>query len=174
MPRAYLAALIVTNYVIGHISPPAYGQLRHTGKPLPTGGQDAVIAERALAVEAGLCGQASSLAMVLYGRLRVKARQLDILYPEGGHTTVEVRYDGGWHWFDPILGYHYVEADNVLSLIDALQHPDPGPLRAGSVSLWAQLVRRMGLIMPADLDPVSLPTWRVTPHNSTKVLASCE
>lgn len=170
-PLGYIQASVVSTYVAGHLSPIAYATMRRDGIPLPTGGQNAEIAELALASGAGLCGQASSAAMVLYDRLGAEARQLDIWHAQGGHTTVEVRYEDGWHWFDPIFATHYSDGGNVLGLLDVLRHPEPGGILVNGRAVRTQFLRQFGLILPVGADVTDLRDWRITPHNSPEVMA---
>jgi hypothetical protein len=166
---AYLQALAVNSYVVGHVSAPAYGYLKEfTDGQLPSGDDNAEIAEAALEAGAGICGQAAATAMTLYQALGLPARQLIVSYPGNGHTTVEVQYDGAWHWFDPTFGYFYRAPDaapsDVASLVDVLGMSGQERERSyvGNDSLlWAQMVRAAGTGAGAGLDVVELPDLRV-------------
>jgi hypothetical protein len=126
LPRDYLIALATMNYVGGHVSTAEYGYLRAKHQPLPR------TAAQALAMQAGICGAASTTVIAILDRFHVQARRVNVYYstphaPHNGHTTVEVLYGGTWHWFDPTWGTMYVPRkgppSNVLSLLQVLRLP---------------------------------------------------
>lgn len=124
LPRSYLISLAAMSYVGGHVSAAQYGYLRATQQPLPR------TAAEALGMQAGICGAASTTLIAILDRFHIQARRVDIYYstpdaPRNGHTTVEVRYGGVWHWFDPTWGTMYVPPKgspaHVLSLLQVLK-----------------------------------------------------
>jgi hypothetical protein len=124
LPHDYVVSLAAMTYVVGHVSAPQYGYLKTAHKPLPQ------TPAEALAEQAGICGQAASTMLAILGHFHVPARRVAIYYStpharKNGHTTVEVRYDGAWHWFDPTWGTIYVQPKTaqwrVLSLVHVLR-----------------------------------------------------
>jgi hypothetical protein len=125
LPPDYVAALVVTEYVAGHVSRMIYNYLIERGEPTPGGASEAEIAEKALVSGAGICGAATATARTLYERLGVEARSIQAFYRQpdgtlGGHITTEVYYDDGWHWFDPMWGAFFRDGD-VLPLVDVVR-----------------------------------------------------
>lgn len=172
-PREFLVALAVNDAIGSRLSVLRYWDLVKHRKRLPTGGDDGEIAALALEAGAGLCGQASSVAMELYERLGVDARQLDVITPDAGHTTVEVWYDG-WHWFDPLFGYFYRSRDarpwEVYSLVQALWHSDAATIRVcNDARLDAQVIRGLGRGIRDGLDVKDAGAYRVTFHNGEEI-----
>jgi hypothetical protein len=169
----YLAALAVTGYVNGHVSASLYGYRQAKGYPLPVDQSPERTAELALEYGAGICEQSMAAAMTLYERLGVRARRVDVLSPEDGHTTTEVWYGGAWHWFDPTFGYFYRDRggdpDDVDSLVEVMSTTDP--LREKVVAesrLWAQVTDETDSEAGNGLEVTALPiVWVVTADPST-------
>lgn len=159
---AYLIALAVNSYVVGHVSAPAYGYLRVIeGSPVP-GSTDSI-----LRTGAGICGEASTTAISLYSALGVETRRLVAWYdlPDGttaGHTTVEVRYADTWHWFDPTWGVFY-EGEGVHSFLEVIEMTPEARAAAyvGNDSLlWMRAVRASG-VLDGPLAFLGFPSVRV-------------
>lgn len=171
VPREYLTALATGEEVRYRLSALRYRHLRESGRKLPTGGDDAVISELALKARAGLCGQSSSLAMMIYRQLGVTARQLDLLHAGGGHTTPEVWYEDGWHWVDPAFGYFYRQplgkAWDVQSVVEAAM--SPGVRVDCDALLWPQIASMLGERLESGLDILSAPDLRVTLHQGAEL-----
>lgn len=150
LPHDYLVSLSAMSYVVGHVSAPQYGFLETTHRALPT------TPTEALAQQAGICGQAASTMLAILRHFDVRARRVAVYYStprarSNGHTTVEVRYDGSWHWFDPTWGTIYVRPHTpqwrVLSLVGVLElsPPEQRSARIGDDSLlWNRAVTAAG------------------------------
>ena len=151
VPRGYLVALATMSYIVGHVSASQYGYLNEIAhEPLPAD------ANSTLAAQAGICGGATTTMLAILEKLHLPARRVDVYYPtpatpSNGHTTVEVKYDGRWHWFDPTWGTVYVPSgkpqSDVLSLVQVLNLP--AALRAkyrigNDARLWEQTVLAAG------------------------------
>jgi hypothetical protein len=164
------------NYVAGHVSATQYGYLTEIARqPGP------VTPEDALQMQAGICGNARDTMLAILGRLHVEARSVDVYYstpsaPRNGHSTVEVRYRGAWHWFDPTWATMYVKRGNpqwkVLSLVDVLTLP-PAKQRADRIGndtmLWERAVTAAGhsLAVETGMLFLTLPHLRVEAGSST-------
>jgi hypothetical protein len=166
--REYVAALTVNSYVVGHVSAPAYGYLQEIARVEVPSGDPSQMAEASLQAGAGICSQASGTAIALFDALGIPARQLLVLHNAGAHSTVEVQYDGAWHWFDPTFGYFYrppgAAPSDVASLVEVLGMSPQERERSyvGNDSLlWAQMVRIAGTSERAGLDVVELQDLRV-------------
>jgi hypothetical protein len=158
------------SYVVGHVSAPQYGYLRDIAhQPLPR------TAAEALEMQAGICGNAATTMLAILGRFHIQARRVNIYYstPDAatnGHTTVEVRYGGLWHWFDPTWGTLYVPPNgpqwHVLSLLQVLGL-SPRAQRAARVGddtlLWSRAVAAAGHSFGIDTGKLflALPHLRV-------------
>jgi hypothetical protein len=169
-PRPYVVALAAMSYVVGHVSAPQYGYLHEIAhQPLPTDAQES------LQTQAGICGNATAAMLAILNRLHVEARRVNIFYstphaPINGHTTLEVRYDGAWHWFDPTWGTIYIRPKtpqwDVLSLVDVLRLP-PAEQRSNRIGddsrLWARVVTTAGRSLGIETGMlfVTLPHLRV-------------
>jgi transglutaminase-like putative cysteine protease len=106
------------DYVVGHVSPTAYGYLEIFGGQLPGPTPDAV-----LGAQAGLCGDAALAFAAIVKRLGLGARSVQFYYDDSGvpanHIAVEVSYGGGWHYFDPTYGVFWTDSTgNALSITD--------------------------------------------------------
>jgi hypothetical protein len=143
LPHEELVALAVNSYVVGHVSAPAYGYLAASGIDM----EDWTI-EQVLTAGAGICGEASSVAEGLYSEMGVETRRLVAWYPEGGHTTVEVWYDGDWHWLDPTWGMFYTAPDGDIYALTETLRLTPSKRAAAVVTnesrLWTQVTRLAG------------------------------
>jgi hypothetical protein len=151
LPHAYVVSLAAMSYVVGHVSAPQYGYLHEIAhRALPKDAEDS------LETQAGICGNAQMAMIAILNRLHVEARAVSVSYPtphapRNGHATVEVRYGGTWHWFDPTWGTIYVRPKapqwNVLSLVDVL-NLSPGRRRAARIGddarFWARIVTAAG------------------------------
>ena len=170
LPHNYLVALAAMSYVAGHVSATQYGYLTQIAhRPAP------VNAEEALQLQAGVCGSARDTMLAILRRLHTKARSVDAYYstpdaPVNGHSTVEVWYQGAWHWFDPTWATIYVKPGTsqwkVLSLVDVLRLPPARQhaYRIGSdTMLWERAVTAAGhsLGIETGMLFVTLPHLRV-------------
>lgn len=124
LPHDYLVSLAAMSYVVGHVSAAQYGYLETAHHALPQ------TPAEALAEQAGICGQAASTMLAILNHFHVRARRVAIYYSTphtrvNGHTTVEVRFEGAWHWLDPTWGTVYVRPNTpqwrVLSLVQVLR-----------------------------------------------------
>ena len=150
LPRDYLISLATMSYVGGHVSAAQYGYLRAEHQPLPR------TAAETLATQAGICGNASTTMIAILQRFHVQTRRVNVYYPtphapHNGHTTVEVRYGGAWHWFDPTWGTMYVprtgSPSRVLSLVQVLRLSPAARQRdrlGDDTRLWDRAVAAVG------------------------------
>jgi transglutaminase superfamily protein len=154
-PRGELIALAALSYTVGHVSAPAYGYLHliERSQSLPAD------AETSLRAGAGICGNAVNVFGSIVEALGLEVRRIGIYFctplaPGNGHSTAEVSYGEGWHWFDPTWGLFFREpGGRVLSLVEALELPAES--RAGSrvgfdSLLWHQVVAAAGPDLAAE------------------------
>jgi hypothetical protein len=153
LPRDHLLALSTMNYVVGRVTAPAYGYRRDvTREALPDGGTTDVVARRALAMQAGICGHATHTMLAILSRLGVRSREVQLYFstpgaPRNSHAGVEVHYHDAWHYFDPTWGsvYRYPEAAPaaLLSAHAIALLPNQSRARARqdhATLLWRQVV----------------------------------
>lgn len=123
---SYVYSVCIMNYVVGHVSAPAYGYLNSKGNP--TGGD----VEDVLNREAGICGAARLVFEDISRSLGVKTRSVFVFYPHpngtkdiAGHTFSEAFWGGKWHYLDPTWGVFYRKPgnpqDDILSIIEVLE-----------------------------------------------------
>lgn len=176
LPRPYVVSLATMSYVVGHVSAPQYGYLRYIAhQPLPR------TAAEALEMQAGICGNAATTMQTMLAHFHVEARRVDVYYStpnasSNGHTTVEVRYAGTWHWFDPTWGTIYVRPgtaqSRVLSLVQVLEL-SPAARRAARIGddtlLWDRAVVAAGRVFGLDTGRLflTLPHLRVRVDGKT-------
>jgi hypothetical protein len=161
-PYEYLAGLSVTSYVVGRVSAPAYGYLaEHLKRPLSPHAD----ADQVLRAEAGICGEASTVAQAMYAELGIGSRRVVITYPGGGHTTVEILFADAWHWFDPTFGYFFRSPEGVVYSVSEVLQLSPTEREASKVGndslLWSVISRQLGASALNGLDLVDLPSLRV-------------
>lgn len=157
LPHEYVVAQAAMTYTVGHVSAPAYGYQNEIAHgPLPVGSTSAEVAERTLEVEAGICGNAANVMLTILSNLGVTGRLVNVYYstpkaPANGHSTVEVWYQGEWHWFDPTWATVYVQPHTpryrVLSVVDVLKLAPEQRVAArvgNDTLLWRQVVAAAG------------------------------
>jgi hypothetical protein len=116
--RGQLISEAAMDYVAGHVSDTAFGYLEMVHGTLPH------TANGALRTQAGICTEAAVTFATIVHRFGFAVRSVDFNYvdplPIGtpdGHTAVEVRYNGGWHFFDPTYALFWTDANGgVLSI----------------------------------------------------------
>jgi hypothetical protein len=112
----YLISLATMNYVVGHVTAPAYGYRNELASMvLPWD------AETALFTQAGLCGNAAWTFAVIVKQLGVQVRSAEFYFSNGidNHIAAETYYGGDWHYFDPTWGLTFSSGSDVLSLTEA-------------------------------------------------------
>jgi hypothetical protein len=120
VPRGQLIAHAAMQYVVGHVSAPAYGYRNVFGGELPQ-----FTAASVLETQAGICGHAALTFAAIVKRFRLPVRSVQFWYPNGdGHIAAEVYYEGGWHYFDPTFGAYYRDGNEILSIEAARTRPD--------------------------------------------------
>jgi hypothetical protein len=123
--RGQLISEAAMDYVAGHVSDTAYGYIEtFVGKkkvPPPS-------PNSALGTQAGICtGAAETFGTILH-HFGFTVRSVNFYYddpaPENtpdGHVAVEVRYDGGWHFFDPTYGLFWSDASGGVLPVSAVR-----------------------------------------------------
>jgi hypothetical protein len=125
-PVGALTALAAMNYVATHVSSTTYAFAIPRGLPLtkrrlkhPDSSANAI-----LGAQAGECGYHVIAFRAIMRRLGYTVRVVSFGYHDpftgqpGGHSSAEVRYDGGWHFFDPTYDVYWTNPTNgsVLSI----------------------------------------------------------
>ena len=148
-----LVAQAALDYVSGHVSASAYGYLLFDGDPLP-GPAGNPTPDSILGLQAGICGHDSIVFAAIVKRFGLPVRSVQFYETNGGnHIGVEVYYDGGWHYFDPLYDLAWTDAGgDVLSMADArAPGADPIPLRNALV--FANFA--LGYDVGFELDPAT-------------------
>jgi hypothetical protein len=121
--RGQLISEAAMDYVAGHVSDTAYGYIETfdgTKKvPPPT-------PNASLGTQAGICTGAAVTFGTIVHHFGFTVRSVNFYYDDlppsnapDGHVAVEVRYDGGWHFFDPTYGLFWSDASgHVLPVSD--------------------------------------------------------
>jgi hypothetical protein len=132
VPDEYLISLATMNYVVGHVTAPAYGYRHELASiALPWD------AESALFMQAGLCGTAAWTFAVIVKQFGVQVRSAEFYFSSGidNHIAAETYYDGDWHYFDPTWGLTFSNGSDVLSLTEA-REGQPHSIRYDQNLLW--------------------------------------
>ena len=128
--RGQLLSEAAMDYVAGHVSDTAYGYLAaFIGKkkvPPPT-------PNSALGTQAGICtGAAVTLGTIVH-HFGFTVRSVNFYYDDpapantpDGHVAVEVRYEGGWHFFDPTYGLFWSDASGHVLSVSDVRAPEEG------------------------------------------------
>jgi hypothetical protein len=148
------------DYVVGHVSAPAYGYMKMNGLSLAST-PDAI-----LGAQAGICGHAALTFAAIVKRFGLAVRSVQFYYgPDGtwNHISDEVSYDGAWHYFDPTFGIYYEQEGVVLSIADARAAPDPESLLQKNVTLfWTTVSEQAGSVELSDTGFATDPATVVT------------
>lgn len=123
--RGQLISEAAMDYVAGHVSDTAYGYIAaFVGKrkvPPPT-------PNSALGTQAGICTGAAVTFGTIVHHFGFAVRSVNFYYDDpppantpDGHVAVEVRYDGGWHFFDPTFGLFWTDASGHVLPISAVR-----------------------------------------------------
>lgn len=123
--RGQLLSEAAMDYVAGHVSDTAYGYIAaFIGKkkvPPPT-------PNSALGTQAGICTGAAVTFGTIVHHFGFTVRSVNFYYddpPPGdtpdGHVAVEVRYDGGWHFFDPTYGLFWTDSSGKVLPVSAVR-----------------------------------------------------
>jgi hypothetical protein len=163
--RAQLIAEAAMDYVAGHVSDTAYGYVAAFGGKLPH-----PTANGALLTQAGICTGAAVTFGTIVHHFGFPVRSVNFYYDDpppnpapDGHVAVEVRYDGGWHFFDPTFGLFWTDSKGkVLSI---------GDVRAGVGSLQKNVAAFTNVFEDAVFgddawfvtDPATRIAFRATP-----------
>jgi hypothetical protein len=152
MSRDALIAHAAMQYVVGHVSAPAYGYRNQFGGGLPQSTASSV-----LDTGAGICGHAALTFAALVQRFALPVRSVQFYYPDGinNHIAAEVFYDGAWHYFDPTWGAYYRDGNEILSISAARARPDAETLLEYDTTLFWHRVASLGGSEPvgAETDP---------------------
>ncbi len=89
----------------------------------------------------GLCGYRSTVFQGLGARAGLDVRRVALDdFAGSGHTAVEVRYDGSWHFFDVTYAGYFRVDGRILSLDEIQARPEnalPGlVVLGGSLDRW--------------------------------------
>ncbi len=124
-----LVAEAAMDYTFGHVLSPVLGYLEQTYNEPPSGGPHTpgymAPVDVILAAQAGVCVQHERVFAHIVQAFGFQVRDVGFSYTEpngspNAHSTAEVYYDGGWHWYDPTFGVFFKDANgNVLSIADA-------------------------------------------------------
>jgi hypothetical protein len=123
--RGQLISEAAMDYVAGHVSDTAYGYIAaFVGKkavPPPT-------PNSALGTQAGICTGAAVTFGTIVHHFGFSVRSVNFHYddpaPENtpdGHVAVEVRYEGGWHFFDPTYGLFWTDANGHVLPVSSVR-----------------------------------------------------
>jgi hypothetical protein len=127
----YVISLAAMNYVVGHVLAGVYGYRVFTGLSMPWD------AERALKMQAGICGTAAFTFAAIVRQFNLPVRSVQFYYGTNNHIAVEVFYDGAWHYFDPTWGAVFSDAtEPVLSIGQA--RSGPFQLQRDQTLLWGE------------------------------------
>jgi len=165
VPREYVLSLVTMNYVVGHVSAPMFGRLVTINPEAAPRGDDVVtVAERSLALGAGICGNAAATFAAILDRLGVENRSVQFYFDSGNHIAAEVFYAGRWHYFDPTWGTFYrapagAAPAAVLSVDEIRRLQRPADFEVGDEShAWGQVVKMIpGAARALGLDHLSRP-----------------
>jgi Transglutaminase-like superfamily len=148
------------DYVVGHVSAPAYGYMKDNGQSLAST-PDAI-----LGAQAGICGHAALTFAAIVKRLGFAVRSVQFYYgPDGtwNHIADEVAYDDGWHYFDPTFGIYYEQDGGVLSIADARAATDLASLLQKNMTLfWTTVTLQAGATELSDTSFATDPATVVT------------
>lgn len=128
-----LTALAAMNYVATHVSSTTYAIVVPPGLPLPTRRLHHHLDSNANAIlgaQAGECGYHVIAFRAILKHLGYTVRDVSFAYQDpwtgapGGHSSVEVYYDGGWHYFDPTYDVYWTNptSGSVLSIAGERAH----------------------------------------------------
>ncbi len=155
-----LIAEAAMDYVVGHVSAPAYGYLDTGGGPIPAATPDAVLGD-----QAGLCGDAALTFAAIVKQFGYDVRSVQFYYGPNGswnHIADEVSYDGDWHYFDPTFGVYYEYEGTVLSIGEARTEAYPRLLLHQDGTLfWSTVVNQAGDTELSDLSFATDPATDV-------------
>jgi hypothetical protein len=165
VPREYVLSLLTMNYVVGHVSAPMFGRLTMVDpEAAPRGDDVGTVAERSLALGAGICGNAAATFAAILDRFGVENRSVQFYFASGNHIAVEVAYGGRWHYFDPTWGTFYrapagVAQSAVLSVDEIRRLPPSTDYEVANDShAWSQVVKTIpGAARALGLDHFSRP-----------------
>lgn len=148
----YLISLAAMNYVVGHVTAPAYGYrnaIAHFDLPWD--------AETALGTQAGICGTASFTFQALVQQFGLPVRSVQFYFPDGinNHIAVETFYDGSWHYFDPTWNLTFSQGDSVQSITDARTGPT-NTLHHDENLLWFLMSPALASEFPLLTDPATV------------------
>lgn len=163
--RGQLISEAAMDYVAGHVSDTAYGYISFFGGTVPR-----PTANGALRTQAGICTGAAVTFGTIVHHFGFPVRSVNFYYVDlppnqtpDGHVAVEVRYDGGWHFFDPTFGLFWTDGNGkVLSVDD---------VRAGRGSLQKNVAAFTNVFEDAVFgndawfvtDPTTRIAFRATP-----------
>jgi hypothetical protein len=165
--KGQLISQATMDYVAGHVSDTAYGYVAAFGGTVPR-----PTANGALRTQAGICTGAAVTFGTIVHHFGLPVRSVNFYYDDppphqtpDGHVAVEVRYDGGWHFFDPTFGLFWSDANGkVLSIDD---------VRAGRGSLRKNVAAFTNIFEDAvfgdDAWFVTDPTTRIAFHETPVV-----
>ena len=144
-----LVAQAAMDYVVGHVSAPAYGYMKDNGINL------APTPEAILAAQAGICGHAALTFAAIVKRFGLPVRSVQFYYGPDlswNHISDEVQYGGGWHYFDPTFGIDYEQNGVVLSIADARAADAPQTLLQQNKTLfWTTVVTQANAVELSDV-----------------------
>jgi hypothetical protein len=123
--KGQLISEAAMDYVAGHVSDTAYGYIaafvgkKKVPSPKPNS---------ALGTQAGICTGAAVTFGTIVHHFGFKVRSVNFYYDDpapgdtpDGHIAVEVRYDGGWHFFDPTFGLFWSDASGHVLPVSAVR-----------------------------------------------------
>lgn len=123
--RGQLISEAAMDYVAGHVSDTAYGYIAAFigKKKVPPSTPNS-----ALGTQAGICTGAAVTFGTIVHHFGFTVRSVNFYYddpPPGdtpdGHVAVEVRYDGGWHFFDPTYGLFWTDSSGKVLPVSAVR-----------------------------------------------------
>ncbi len=117
------------NYVATHVSSTAYAYVIPPGLPLPVRRTHHHLYSNANAIlgaQAGECGYHVIAFRAIMRRLGYTTRDVSFNYQDpwtgkrSGHSSAEVYYNGGWHFFDPTYDVYWTDptSGKVLSIAE--------------------------------------------------------
>jgi hypothetical protein len=150
VPDGYLISLAAMNYVVGHVTAPAYGYRYMHSFALPGS------AETALEMQAGICGDAAWTFGAIVKAFGLPVRSASFYFPNGVDTHIadETFYAGAWHYFDPTWGLTFTSGTDTLSLT-AARSGTPFELRHDQNLLWYLMSPELASQFPLMTDPAT-------------------
>jgi transglutaminase-like putative cysteine protease len=155
------------DYTYGHVRSAVFGyfeDVRHEGPTGPDMLSYYADVNTILSDQMGICVHHERVFAHIVEAYGLPVRDVGFQYHEAdgkpnAHSTAEVYYNGGWHWFDPTFGVTYKDSSgNVLSIADA---------RAGLGTAFKDDAGFENLLAPDatwfEMDPATSVTYAAQP-----------